>query len=273
MVDDPIYFAPLIKKLKRQSIKIIAMCHNIETLSQGQTTVTGQRILLNKELDVLSRCDLLMVISREECFFLNNLNIKAIFFPYYPADVMLERLLTIRANRRQTKKEGIILLGNAANAPTRIGMARVMKAWSEHDLASNCDTLVVAGYGTEVLRDMSIGAGIEFLGPLTNEEFEKTVSVVEACLCYQEKGSGALTRIADMLVAGVPVLANAHAARSYYNVQGVTEFSNFAELPQAMKGMAKGEGDIPIPAPPDLSLLLSQIRELIERNEKDSPYY
>jgi len=33
-------------------------------------------------------------------------------------------------------------------------------------------------------------------------------------------GSGALTRICEMLCAGVPVLANTYTALSYYNMKG-----------------------------------------------------
>lgn len=259
IVDDPIYFAPLIKKLKAYGIHIVAMCHNIESLSYGQVVEKWQRTLFNKELDILSLCDVVIAISREETAILNNLNIKAIFFPYYPADTIINNLLNIRKTRGGTEKKDIVLLGTAANKPTKRGMARVIKAWSENDLDRTCGSLLVAGYGTEVLKNISQGHGVEFLGTLTNEELEKILSSIKACLCYQEKGSGALTRIPEMLIAGVPVISNTHAARSYYNSKGVTEFFCFEELQEAIKKVGLVKGDIPVPNPPDLSALLSEV--------------
>ena len=262
-IDDPIYFSPLVKKLKAYGIHIIAMCHNMESLSYGQTTEKGQRTLFNKELDILSLCDMVITISREETVILNNLNIKAIFFPYYPADIRIKQFLNIREKRARTEKKDIILLGTAANKPTKHGMTKVIKAWTEYDLKPSCGRLLVAGYGTEVLKNVSQSHDIEFLGTLTNEELAEILSSVKACLCYQEKGSGALTRIPEMLIAGVPVIANTHAARSYYNSKGVTEFSCFEELQEAIKRVELVEGNIPVPTPPDLSILLSELKAFV----------
>ena len=52
----------------------------------------------------------------------------------------------------------------------------------------------------------------------------------KAVICYQVSGPGALTRIAEMLVANVPVMGNSHALRSYYNINGVIEFDSIEEF-------------------------------------------
>jgi len=263
MVDDPIYFAPLIKKLKTYGMPIIGMCQNIESLVHGQITDKGQRILFNKELDILSLCNVVMTISREENVILNNFNINALFLPYYPADPIIKQLLKIREKRKRCDKKDIILLGTAGNKPTKRGMISAINAWKEHNLSRVCGRLIVAGYGTEDLKKISYGNDIVFLGPLTNEELEKRLNIVKACLCYQEKGSGALTRITEMLIAGVPVLANSHAARSHYNFKGVIEFSCFDEFEKAIRRVDLIEGNIPVPKPPDVSNLVSSLRKFI----------
>jgi len=63
-------------------------------------------------------------------------------------------------------------------------------------------------------------------------------------ICYQESGAGALTKIREMLLAGVPVLANAHACRSYdeYRGAGLVEFADLGDLDRATADvLAAGE--------------------------------
>ena len=235
IVDDPIYFIPLVKKLKKYGIPIVAMCHNLETLVPCLVDQARQRIIFNKELDILSLCNFVITISREETLLLNNLNINAIFFPYFPVKKILNRMLDVRNMRRNTEKKGFLLMGTASNILTRNGMVKAIHEWRRHKLGLFGDKLLVAGYGTDVfLKKVACDHEIEFLGPLTNEELDQILSSVRACLCYQEGGGGALTRICEMLIGGVPVLANSQAARSYHNVDGLIEFSSFDELKQAI---------------------------------------
>jgi hypothetical protein len=263
MVDDPIYFSPLVKKLKLYDIPIIAMCHNLETLSAGQVEQRHQRALFDRELNLLSLCDLVMAISREETFLLNNLGINTVYFPYYPARAIVNRMLDVRKSRQETIKQDVILLGTASNKPTRDGMIIAMKMWQALGLSRTGGRLLVAGFGTDILRDLE-NSDVEILGTLTNEELDKRLSTVKACMCYQEKASGALTRIAEMLIAGVPVLANSHAARSYHNLKGVLEFSHFEELGNALQKIQAVEGNIPVPPVPDLSFLTSQFKRFMQ---------
>jgi hypothetical protein len=88
---------------------------------------------------------------------------------------------------------------------------------------------------------------------------------VKAAIVYQECGSGALTKICEFLLAGVPVLANQHAARSYYNCSGVIEFASVAELPLLIKHISGPELKIAEPAKPDYSELILQVTALLKR--------
>ena len=264
LVDDPIYFKTLLTRLQQNHIPIIAICHNLESLSPNQSLPKRQRILFNKELNILSRCHLVITISREETFLLKNLNINTLFLPYYPVDAILRRMLKIRDSRKKTKKKDILLLGTATNKPTKLGMLKVFEEWKRNSLAHLGEKLLVAGYGTDIVRESVHGKGMEFLGSLPKTELDRKLSCVKACLCYQEQGSGALTRIPEMLIAGIPVLANTHAARSYHNLKGITEFSRFADLPEAIKKTESLERRIPVPSPPDFSLLVSEIGRLLD---------
>jgi glycosyltransferase involved in cell wall biosynthesis len=263
MIDDVLYFESLVRKLKKCGIPLVVFQQNMESLVPGQPEEGRQRDLFNKELDLLSFCDLVVTISREEAFLLNNLGINAVFFPYYPVDAIVNRMLDVREDRKGKEKEDIILLGTAGNKPTELGMAKVIKTWKEQGFARLGLKLLVAGYGTDVLKDVALGDGVEFLGSLTDEELVWWLSTVKACLCYQERGCGALTRISEMLVAGVPVLANTHAARSFYNLKGVVEFSSLGDFEDAILTAGSLDGSIPVPSPPDLTFLKSEVKRLL----------
>ena len=143
-------------------------------------------------------------------------------------------------------------------------MLKVFEEWKRNSLAHLGEKLLVAGYGTDIVRESVHGKGMEFLGSLPKTELDRKLSCVKACLCYQEQGSGALTRIPEMLIAGIPVLANTHAARSYHNLKGITEFSRFVDLPEAIKRAESLERHIAVPSPPDFSLLVSEVSRLLD---------
>lgn len=265
IVDDPIYFLPIINELKKYGIPIVAMCHNIETLTPEHVEPAYQIALLNKELEILRDCNLVVTISREETFLLNNLGIKTTYFPYYPVDTIVKRLMSVRTSRQCSKKKDTILLGTAWNKPTRNSMIIAINAWKRYELYKFVGTLLIAGFGTDSLKEFATGDDIKYLGSLSDDALDTQLSTVKGCLCYQEKGSGALTRISEMLIAGVPVIANAHAARSYYNLKGVYEFHDFEEIEQAFLKVEEDSGEIPIPSPPDAAGLISAITNSCRR--------
>jgi glycosyltransferase involved in cell wall biosynthesis len=272
VLDDPIYFVPLMEKLNRCCVPVTAICHNLEALASQQVENQAATELLQKELELLSCCHLVVTISREENWLLNNLRIPSLFYPYYPVAPILDRLLEIRENRKTGKKEGILLVGTAANVQTREGMHQAMSYWQENQLDRLAGKLLVAGYDTgKFFKPAQLGSSIELLGTLSNDDLDKHLAHVKACLCFQESGSGALTRICEMLIAGVPVLANSHAARSYYNRKGLIEFLDLNDLERALDQVDELDGQIPIPQGPDSSHLVSEIKKIIEQHSSSQP--
>ena len=262
-VEDPIYFLPLVKKLKALKVPVVALCQNLESLSDGQAKEVRQRNLFNNELDILSICDLVVTISAEEYFILNNLGINATYFPYFPVAAIEKRLLEIRESRKNTEKSDILLLGTASNAPTKKGMLKIINTWKECGLRQSVSRLVVAGYSTEQFNDLA-DDDVLVLGSLSADDLNERLTTIKACLCYQDKASGALTRISEMLVAGIPVLANTQAARSYHNLRGLIEFQTVDDIEKAFKEIDLVEGSIPIPPKPETSYLLSKVADLID---------
>jgi hypothetical protein len=266
IMDDPIYFIPLFEKLKQLNVPIIGICHNLESLAPEQVSADPHRTLFNKEIDLLAQCHMVITISREETFLLHNLGINTVFFPYYPVESILNRLLQVREKRKKIGKKGIFLLGNALNLQTRQGMGKMIDFWQANRLFKDQGKLIVAGYGAGQYLKNGSSSGIEFLGTLTNDELDNRLTRVIACLCFQETGAGALTRICEMLIANVPVLANSHAARSYHNMNGVIEFHELKDLEGALKQVKKWKGKIPVPPAPETTDLTAGIKKVITNN-------
>jgi len=264
IMDDPIYFLPLFKKLRERRIPVISVCHNIETLVENQTSSQWMMELFRQEMEILSQSVLVITISREEDVLLNNLGVRTLYFPYYPVDPIYKRLISVRENRKHTSKENILSMGTAFNLPTRRGMATVADYWHKNHLDKTAGKLIVAGFGSDVhFPAASYGDAIDFRGALADQEMDALLSRIKAVLCHQGKGAGSLTRICEMLIAGIPILANSHAARSYYHMIGVHEFRELAGLPEALQRLDTIHDEIPIPSPPDTACLSRKIREML----------
>jgi hypothetical protein len=262
-MDDPIYFLPLFETLQRRRVPVIAVCHNLESLVSGQAAPGASWALLRQELNVLSCCRLAVTISREESWLLDNLGIANVFFPYYPLAPVLERLLTVRGRRRRcagAEPGGVLLLANAWNPPSVAGARQAIMAWRAQGLAAAFGPLLLAGFKSEqAFAGEGLAPDVRLLGTLENSRLDELLAEVSACLCYQESGGGALTRIAEMLIAGVPVLANTHAARSHYGVPGLVEFRGLDSLGEALQRLRATAREFPPPLPPDASVLFAAI--------------
>lgn len=229
LLDDPVFLAPVAKFAWKHDIPLVALCHNVETLSSTQVRRKQQTRLFSYEIDLLAKCSLVVTISREETVLMNNLGVNAWYFPYYPAPAIEARLLEIRRKRSGSVGKDFLLFGTVHNPPTMEGMKRLIAEISRY--ANTCgDRFLVAGFGTEGLKEFADSNTFTVLGSISNDQLDKLLVEVKTCLVYQENGSGALTKITEMLLAGVPVVANSHALRNYYNLPGVYEFRTWREL-------------------------------------------
>jgi hypothetical protein len=251
LIDDPIFLLPVLKYYNKKAIPVIAMSQNIETFVRQQVNPKKQIRLVGIELKCFQNCAKVITISREEAFFLKNFGINAYFYPYYPSDSEINRLLTIRKKRGRLKHEGVFLLGTSGNVATRFGMIKIINQWRTLSIK---ETLYVAGYRTENLRGCTKSfENIKILGSLSREELDLRLISSKAVLVYQESAGGALTRIVESLIANVPVVGNTHALRSYYNIEGTYEINDLAKIDVILSNINK---NIPIPENLNCRLIL-----------------
>ncbi len=244
----------------RKKFPIIALPHNIESFVLYRNTPLMHKQLLSrlsKEVESLKLASAVFCISSEEQWLLQSLNIQSRYLPYYPPKYVRTNLLNIRHNRLHSNQdETLLVLGSAVNPPTEEGMREIIKY-----LTLLKSKAVVCGSGTERLKNAS-NEYITIRGTVAEQELNHYMTTCRASVVHQRKGSGALTRIPELLMAGIPVIANTIAARSTSHLKGIFQYDTLEGFESILKLM------LPVPPVPDKPIyaeeaLCSQIRNLI----------
>lgn len=111
-------------------------------------------------------------------------------------------------------------------------------------MRSTAASIVIAGYGTERLRMAFEHTGARVVGTVSEVDLVALQLDARALLVHYVPAPGALTRIPEALMAGIPVVANRHAARGYETVSGVHVYDSPEELVELLAA------DLPEPAVP-----------------------
>lgn len=220
--------------LARQvGLPVIAIPHNLESLVPTQKSFLTNRISpqwFDEELSCLACCDRVFVISREEQWLLRLHGIAAEFLPYFPPLTLAHLFSQIRAAREgTTEKKGLLMLGSASNPPTMQGMADRIRFFKKH-----CDLNVilhVAGSDTEKLKgEAGSAANIIIHGKIEQETLRQLLIQIKAVIVHQFPTSGALTRIPEMICAGVPVIADINSSRTWSGMNGLYTYEDDEEF-------------------------------------------
>jgi len=262
IIDDPVFLAPLLTYAHSKKIPLVAVCHNLETLSRAQVEHSFQQEMLNYELELLSKCDLVVTISTEETWLLKNFGMNPVYLPYFPLKQTLDRFEEVRRKREGGGKANYLLFGTVYNFPTLDGMKQILAAVTAGTLLHG-DRLIVAGFGTNQLASELNNSAVELRGGVTDAELDELLISIKGCIIYQDSGSGALTKIPELLFAGVPVIINSHAARSHHNLPGVFEFATLEQLVQQLAAAEQVDSFPQVLSLPDTTALTKRILELV----------
>lgn len=219
------FFVPVIAKKYKK--KIIAFSHNLESLVPLQVSSISLKKSpdwFNEEVSYLSASDKVFCVSKEETLLLKLLGIEAYYYPYFPTKEIELFYKGIKEKRKtRTTVSGplkLLMMGSANNPPTRIGMMNRIQFFSSYNHSDI--SLTIAGFCTQTLsEDIHVPSHIKIAGSLTNMELEQELIEADAILIHQPATSGALTRIPEMLLAGIPIILNFESARNFYNLDGI----------------------------------------------------
>lgn len=228
---DDQWFIPSLFK-ERYHKKVFSFPHNIESLVPGQHSdiFNNQQAWFSNEIKYLKQCNHVFTISREEEWLLQTHGIKTSYLPYYPVVKVEQELREIR-EKRQSKliQNSFLIIGSATNIPTYNGMQSLLRFVSATKWPDNVE-FIIAGFGTECFKEFEVTKSIKVLGSISNDELNRLLVEIKLVLINQQASTGALTKIIEFLISGIPVVCNRASSRSYQSYNGVTVFSNFAEL-------------------------------------------
>lgn len=230
-------------------IAVIGLPHNLESLVAGQySDFTGLAApwWFEEELQSLRMCNLLFTISREEQYLLKLFGLKAEFLPYHPPSEVASYLKSIRKRRENQSPSSIIfLMGTAGNKPTFDGMLNRIRFFDSISQLIPDAELHIGGYLTEMLKPhLPDNPRILLHGSLSVEQMDDLLTRCRYCWIHQNISTGSLTKIPELMMAGVPVLLNSDAARNFYNVPGIRVYENDEDCRDAMLEI------LPIPPEP-----------------------
>ncbi len=222
---------------------VVAVPQNIYTLERGfKDSWFGRRGLaaLDRELKFIRGCVAVFCISREEQWFLRIQGIPAEHLPYYPPAEVEEFLLDVRRLRQPAVPRRFLLLGVAPHGDS----IREVVWFVSSSRGFEGLRVDVAGHGTESLKPAAASPNVVVHGAVTQQQLRDLLMTTSAAIVHQRASTGALTRIPELLLAGVPVIANAGASRSTWTLEGMLRYDSMEEL----EGLVQG----PMPTVPKL---------------------
>lgn len=239
------YMSHVVKNIE---VKIIAFPHNLESfvpnqLSHRRATLTSP-YWLDEEVSYLKECDHIVCISREERWLLSVLiaGDKVSYLPYFPSKPMMDKLASIKAKRiKLGTKNSVVMLGSASNIPTQIGLTRIKNMLLKQPFSEYSYEFV--GYKMwKINQDQSeLPNHIKISSDVSNEYLENVLVNAKCVVVYQVPTSGALTRLKEMQLAGIPVIVNSDGARSYFNEPGIIVIEDLSELFAAISNISEQE--------------------------------
>ena len=206
---------------------VVAVPHNLEALvPQDARPRTGLGARWQREADALANCEAVLTIAEDEAWLLRVAGVRARWLPFLPPTTEHARLDRIRAARGASPpppSAPFLVLGTCTNPPTRLGVEALLEMIARIAPAT---PVRICGKGSESVRVPAQASDVQRLGRVDDETLDALRSECRALLCYQAATSGALTRVPEALAAGIPVVANVDAARSWSFLEGVHVFED-----------------------------------------------
>ncbi len=244
----------MLPALARQAgFRVIALPHNLEALVSEAVFADptyDPMADLSAEVARLALADQVFTIAKEERWLLESRGLTPDYLPYYPDPALIAECDTIRRRRTDhAAADGrvrgpLLILGSAFNPATALGMARQLE-WLARAASPGIE-VVVAGAQSDVLLAAHARPGVQLLGRVTRERLITLMETSSALLIHTFGGAGAVTRIPEALLAGIPVIANSNAARDQHGTAGVHVY----ETEEEFSALASAPPGIPPQLPP-----------------------
>ena len=222
---------------RRAGYRVIALPHNLESLVSERVFADATYDPLPDlaaEVRRLRRADRVFTISREERWLLETRGLEPAYLPFFPTATLAAECARIRVLReRFAGPDGrlpgpLLLLGSAFNPATARGMKHQLE-WLRVIGPAAPEVVVVGPKSDEVLAEF-VAPRVRILGGVSRERLVTLLETCSALLIHTHGGGGAVTRIPEALLSGLPVIANSNAARDQHGTRGVYSYETAAEF-------------------------------------------
>lgn len=203
---------------------VIALPHNIEALSNPHSFVKSNIGIfgaLESEISALKLCRQVFTISNEDAWLFRQFGIESTWLPYFPPAIIRSKLEGVRRKREAEVSERtfVLVVGTADNPHTYNGMRALIQLFkkAKHKLKKQ---VVIVGWGTNRLMNESTDS-LRILGAVDEVQLYELLTNCDCMFTVQPSGTGALTRVPEAVLAGVPVICDQNASRSTEWLDGV----------------------------------------------------
>jgi glycosyltransferase involved in cell wall biosynthesis len=223
------YLPHLVKT--RYGKSVIACPHNLEALipNQRQRWYGNDKFdFLEQEIKSFRECDEIFTISEEDQWLLNLFGVNAHYLPYFPVGELYASLYEIRKYRSENDVDDYFLIvGSVENPPTRLGMTTLL----ENLKKMKCEIpIVVTGFGTEQLAGEFSTDSIKIIGSSHEKTLNECLKNCRGAIINQGFSTGALTKIPELMVAGVPIIVDEGGSRSFRRFDGVHVYKTVPDI-------------------------------------------
>ena len=223
-------------------LPLIALPHNIESLvsyfpEANLINYAPVSSVLGSELRQLAKADLVISISEYDSWLLSSFGIKSLYLPYWPCIDVETSCLQIRDARSlaSTHSEFILVIGSAVNPPTVHGILKFLEAFPKYQQLLDLEILLV-GYSTEIITDLTtLPPNVRVLGSVDSISMNQLLITCKCVLIHQEYGTGSLTKIPELLLSGVPIVASRIASRNFSEHDDILIYDEIGEIYDILK--------------------------------------
>jgi hypothetical protein len=212
-------FTNLMELNQSYQIPTVACLANIESYDRAAPlSLADHRRILQASLDFVTEfqdlglCDARLFISRVETGLVGGLGLSAYYYPYLPVGEIRAGLLDIRSRRQVAPPvPGLfVIVGNAFHKTVFAAFHWFVQQVRSHGLPDNIRIVFCGKHTDTLLAAGKIPPGLELRGWVEQDELDDLLCRASAVLIPQSTGFGALTRVPELALAGIPVVMSTH---------------------------------------------------------------
>ena len=242
IMDNP-RFLPIIKFNKENGIPSVYCPQNFDSLDLSAHLLDQAQYCrqcgtsLIYELEAITHSNQCLMISKFEAEIFKGLGVEVGYYPYLPQGEIRRRLINIRSKRmgQSINPSLFFLIGSVNHTTTYESFKWFIRNCQQYGLPGDIKIVVGGRRSDQLGAEFPPIQGVEFLGQLEQEVLEDYLIQASAILIPQLSGFGAVTRIAEMACAGIPIIVSKHAMHAITQPPGVIAVDdNWSDWAQAI---------------------------------------